>query len=249
MKSDCKVRWLIFKYQMIRNHSSECISVPSKKRIWWLSALSSELIYPMLVQILVSSLGILIVQHNFSKCFICWGDQSTRKCSLGCIGTSVKNPFTSIRLYTLLYGEGNGTPLQCSYLENPTDGGSWWAAVHGVAKSRTRLSDFTFTFHFHTLEKAMAPHSITLEWKIPGTGKPGGLPTMGSHSVGHDWSNLAAAAAADFFKYLCSGVPVWEHNLIISFEKPYNRSHFRIHSASIALSYCSPLFSRACATA
>ena len=68
--------------------------------------------------------------------------------------------------------------------------------VHGVEKSRTRLSDFTFTFHFHTLEKEMATHSSVLAWRIPGTGKPGGLPSMGLHRVGHDWSDLAAAAAA-----------------------------------------------------
>ena len=66
------------------------------------------------------------------------------------------------------------------------DGGAWWAAVHGVAKSRTRVSDFTFTFHFHVLEKAMAPHSSTLAWRIPGTAEPGGLQSMESHRVGHD---------------------------------------------------------------
>ena len=66
------------------------------------------------------------------------------------------------------------------------DGGAWWATVHGVAKSQTRLSDFTFTFHFPTLEKAMATHSSVLAWRIPGTGEPGGLPSMGSHRVGHD---------------------------------------------------------------
>ena len=93
-------------------------------------------------------------------------------------------------------GEGNGTPLQYSCLENPMDGGAWWAAVHGVAKSWTQLSDFTFTFHFHALEKEMATHSSVLAWRIPGTEEPGGLPSMGSHRVGHDWSNLAAAAAA-----------------------------------------------------
>ena len=76
------------------------------------------------------------------------------------------------------------------------DGGTWWAAVHGVAKSWTRLSDFTFTFHFHALEKEMATHSNVLAWRIPGTGEPGGLPSMGSHRVRHDWSNLAATAAA-----------------------------------------------------
>ena len=83
-------------------------------------------------------------------------------------------------------GEGNGTPLQYSCLENPMDGGAWWVADHGVANSQTRLSDFTFTFHFHALEKAMATHSSVLAWRIPGMGKPGGLLSMGSHRVGHD---------------------------------------------------------------
>ena len=93
-----------------------------------------------------------------------------------------------------IYGEGNGTPLQYSCLENPMDGGAWWVAVHGVTKSRTWLSDFPFTFHFHALEKEMATHSRVLAWRIPGTEEPGGLPSMGSHRVGHDWSNLASAA-------------------------------------------------------
>ena len=70
--------------------------------------------------------------------------------------------------------------------KNPTDRGAWWAAVHGVAKSRTRLSDFIFTFHFHALQKEMATHSRILDWRIPGTGEPGGLPFMGSHRVGHN---------------------------------------------------------------
>ena len=82
--------------------------------------------------------------------------------------------------------EGNGAPLQYSCLENSMGGGAWWAAVHGVAKSRTRLSNFTFTFHFHALEKEMATHSSVFAWRIPGTGEPGGLPSMGSHRVGHD---------------------------------------------------------------
>ena len=89
-------------------------------------------------------------------------------------------------------GEGNGTPLQYSCLENPMDGAAWWAAVHGVAESWTRLSVFTFTFHFHALEKEMATHSSVLAWRIPGTGEPGGLLSMGSHRVGHNWSDLAA---------------------------------------------------------
>ena len=96
-----------------------------------------------------------------------------------------------------IFGEGNGTPLQYSCLENPMDRGAWWAAVHGVTTSGTRLSDFTFTFHFHALEKAMATHSSVLAWRIPGTGESGGLPSMGSHRVRHDWRDLAAAAAAD----------------------------------------------------
>ena len=83
-------------------------------------------------------------------------------------------------------GEGNGIPLQYSCLENPMDGGARWATVLGVAKSRTRLSDFTFTFHSHVLEKEMATHSSVLALRIPGTREPGGLPFMGSHRVGHD---------------------------------------------------------------
>ena len=93
-------------------------------------------------------------------------------------------------------GEGNGSPLQCSCLENPMDGGAWYFAVHGVTKSQTRLSDFTLTFHFHAVEKEMATHSSVLAWRIPGTGEPGGLPSLGSHRVIHDWNDLAATAAA-----------------------------------------------------
>ena len=90
------------------------------------------------------------------------------------------------------FGESDGTPLQYSCLENPMNRQAWWAAVHQVSKSRTRLRDFTFTFHFQALEKEMATHSSVLAWRIPGTGEPGGLPSMGSHRVGHDWSDLAA---------------------------------------------------------
>ena len=98
--------------------------------------------------------------------------------------------------FSFFPGEGNGTLLQYSCLENPMDRGIWWAAVHAVAKSRTRLIDFTFTSHFHALEKEMATHSSVLAWRIPETGEPGGLPSMGSHRVGHDWSDLAAAASS-----------------------------------------------------
>ena len=89
-------------------------------------------------------------------------------------------------LHVAIPGEDDGTPLQYSCLENPIDGGAWWAAVHGVAKSQTQLSDFTFTFHFHALEKEMATHSSVLAWRIPGTEEPSGLLSMGSHRVGHD---------------------------------------------------------------
>ena len=88
----------------------------------------------------------------------------------------------------VLNGEGNGTPLQYSRLENPVDGGAWWAAVHGVAKSPTRLSEFTFTFHFHALEKEMATHSSVLAWRIPGTGEP-----VGCHLWGHTESDTTEA--------------------------------------------------------
>ena len=82
--------------------------------------------------------------------------------------------------------EGSGNLLQYSCLENSMDGGAWQAAVHGVAKSWTRLSNFPFTFHFHALEKEMATHSTVLAWRIPGMGEPGGLPPMWLHRVEHD---------------------------------------------------------------
>ena len=111
------------------------------------------------------------------------------KCALNCcFQTIIKQDSFVIFSYLLSIkvGKGNGTPLQYSCLENPMDRGAWWAAVHGVAKSRTQLSDFTLTFHFHALEKEMATHSSVLAWRIPGTGEPGGLPSMGLHRVGHD---------------------------------------------------------------
>ena len=94
------------------------------------------------------------------------------------------------------------------------DRGAWWAAVHGVAQSWTRLSDFTFTFHFHALEKEMATHSSVLAWRISGTREPSGLPSMESHRVGHDWSNLAAAAAAAHG--LLKWLPLWEPAVLIN---------------------------------
>ena len=98
---------------------------------------------------------------------ITWGNQNWK---------STRIPLFIAALFTI---EGNGTPLQYSCLENPMDRGAWWAAVHGVAKSQTQLSDFPFTFHFHALDKEMATHSSVLVWRIPGTTEPGGLPSMG----------------------------------------------------------------------
>ena len=111
------------------------------------------------------------------------------------------------------------------------NGRAWWAAVHRVAKSRTQLSDFTFIFLFHALEKEMATHSSILAWRIPGTVEPGGLPSMASHRVGHNWSDLAAAAACvsvwislDSFCLILSGLQgsgclflqIWRFSAIIS---------------------------------
>ena len=96
-------------------------------------------------------------------------------------------PHQYLVLFDLSYPRGYEKAMAPhSSLENPMDGGAWWAAVHGVAKSRTRLSEFTFTFQFHALEKEMATHSSVLAWRIPGTGEPGGLPSMGSQS----WTRL-----------------------------------------------------------
>ena len=111
--------------------------------------------------------------------------QSTKHTS-GTYSPSVCSPTGYLAVCNILNGEGNGIPLQYSCLENPMDRGAWQAAVHGVANSRISLSDFTFTFHFHALEKEMATHSSVLAWKVPGTGEPGGLPSLGSHRVGHD---------------------------------------------------------------
>ena len=122
----------------------------------------------------------------------------------------MSQPLSTSAIIDIVYeknGEGNGTPLQCSCLETPMDGGAWQAAVHGVVKSRTRLSDFPFTLHFHALEKEMAPHSSILAWRIPGTGEPGRLPSMGSQRVYiHINLNCAAAKSLQSCPTLCDPI-------------------------------------------
>ena len=125
----------------------------------WLSGLA--LLYPLL-GLLFSSV------YNWGVLFECFEVASV-----------------SPRLHSI-FGEGNGTPLQCSCLDNTMDGGAWKAAVHGVAEGRARLSDFTFTFHFPALVKEMATRSSVLAWRIPGMGEPGGLPS----GVAQSWTRL-----------------------------------------------------------
>ena len=147
------------------------------------------------------SLGVFLVGHSrlvycteiiLRDLTLCPQKQSCWRINVFCHCGAV----LGARSGTLSCGEeGSGTPLQYSCLESPMDGGAWKAAVHGVAEGRTRLSDFTFTFHFLALEKEMATHSSVLAWRIPGTREPGGLPFLGSCRVGHDWSGLAVAAA------------------------------------------------------
>ena len=138
------------------------------------------------------------VQSRDLCCFFDWLQEEPRRLHPWiCLGRELfrKIHCLYLKLNRELIGEGKGTPLQSSCLDNPMDGGAWWAAVHGVTKSQKWLSDFAFTSHFHALEKEMATHSSILAWRIPGTGEPGGFPSMGSHRVRHDWSNLAAVAA------------------------------------------------------
>ena len=126
-------------------------------------------------------------------------------------------------------GEGNGTPLQYSCLETPMDRGAWWAAVHKSVKSWIRLSNFTFTFQFHALEKEMATHSSVLAWRIPGMGEPGGLPSVGLHRVGHDWRDLAVAAAHFWFHFPSYPAYMFEFIMItislIYTDKTYSSFH------------------------
>ena len=123
-----------------------------------------------------------------------------------------QNPLEERQSLRYIHWRGNGTPLQYSCLENPMHGEAWWAAVHGVAKSHTWLSDFPFTFHFSLscIGEGNGNHSSVLACRIPGTGEPGGLPSMGSHRVGHDWSDLAAAAG-----YIHSSLTKFKKNIPI----------------------------------
>ena len=105
------------------------------------------------------------------------------------------------QVFCLFRLEKEMATLQYSCLENPMDGGAWQATALGVSGSRTRLSDFTFTFHFHALEKEMSTHSSILAWRIPGMEEPGGVLSMGSQRVGHDCSDLAAVAVSLEFRF------------------------------------------------
>ena len=138
---------------------------------------------------LVSNFLEEISRFSHSIVFLCFFALITEEGFLISLGYSLE---LSIQMVFLSFSSlpFNGNPLQYSCLENPMDGGAWWAAVHGVAKSQTRLSDFTFTFHFHASEKEMATHPSVLAWRIPGTAEPGGLPSVGSHRVGRDWSDV-----------------------------------------------------------
>ena len=140
----------------------------------------------------IHSLTSYLISRNWScRWFICI-------CTKGCVYKTLHfiSVFNSKRLETAS-GEGNDTPLQYSCLENPMDEGAWWAAVHGVAKSRTRLSDFTLSFHFPALEKEMATHPSVLAWRIPGTGEPCGLMSLGSQS--RTWLKWLSSSSRDSF--------------------------------------------------
>ena len=152
------------------------LSLRKKKKVHWLNE-TVDLVWIWKVD---------VMYYHIRKCFLRW------------------EFFIKEHVFPEYYqfGECSGTPLQYSCLKNPMDGGAWWAAVHEVARHRTRLSDFTFTFHFHALEKEMATHSSVLAWRIPGMGKPGGPSSMGLHRVGHDWSDLAELAAASLGHHL-----------------------------------------------
>ena len=167
--------------------------------------------------VLLNCIGAIVLVHNTIR---------------NCIG-ALEDRKQNKDLIAHATGEGNGTPLQYSCLENPMDGGAWKAAVHGVAEGRTRLTNFTFTFHFHALEKEMATHSSVLAWRIPGTGEPGGLPSMGSHKVGHNLSDLVAAAAAHAKKII-----FFFSNILFLFKKFIKKSQPFLKKFKYFAKYC-----------
>ena len=135
------------------------------------------------------SLSLYLVTRSKTINILWLYKHSTKLCSkVGGFMNSATGNEVGLAQLQLVFGEGNGTPLQYSCLENPMDGGAWWATVHGVAKSQTRLSDFTFTFHFHALEKEVATHSSVLAWRIPGTGN-----LVGCHLWGRTESDTTEA--------------------------------------------------------
>ena len=156
-----------------------------------------------------------IMYNNFFKKALRWSSGIVRKVF------TKENVAEELCSTSICSRVGNGNPLQYSCLENPMDGGAWWAAVHGVAKSRTRLSDFTFTFHFHALEKDMATPSSVLACRIPGTGEAGRLLSTGSHRVGHNWHDLAAFVKINIFEYKTSIslLKFWKKMKLLSYGK------------------------------
>ena len=153
------------------------------------SADSESFNYSFLIWIPFISFSTLIAIARTSKTMLNNSDENGHPCPVPDLRGSAFSFSTLGIMFAVglsYVGEGNGNPLQYSCLENPMDGGAWYAAVHGVTKSWTRLSDFTFNFHFHSLEKEVATHSSALAWRIPGTREPGGLPSMGLHRDGHD---------------------------------------------------------------
>ena len=134
---------------------------------------------------------------------------------ISCIGRQILyhwHHLESLCICMYVCGEDNGTPFQYSCLRNPIDREAWWVTVHGITRSRTWLKDFTFSFHFHVLEKGMSTHSSILVWRIPGMEEPGGQPSMGLHRVRHCWCDLAAAAAAAACMYVCMFVHTYLNN-------------------------------------
>ena len=142
-----------------------------------ISSLSWTLIVLYYILLYMKYFYLFLLKHIFLSCLLAYKHLEMKNYCSSLLGRRHRHPTP-----VLLPGK-------------PLDEGAWKAAVHGVAEGQTRLSDFTFTFHFPALEKEMAVHSSVLAWRIPGTGEPGGLPSVGSHRVGHDWSKLAAAAA------------------------------------------------------